>query len=174
MMDIQNLRSAVISLLLASSPPIIPSGWCSTRVMSRSRLRQSARRCWAELRISSARLGSRRRLTCAKTRWSRRADSSSTTRSIWRRARLGARLICFAATGRASYYLSFAPEQNQPLDEEIEKSTLQKWFERTLLAFGARAGVVYPLDTARHDRGTRSPDRRTLFHRRQHNCAQLW
>ena len=60
---------------------------------------------------------------------------------------LGSQIDLLRATGRASYYLSFAPEQNQLLDEEIEKSGLQKWFERTLLAFGGRAGVVYPLDT---------------------------
>ena len=30
----------------------------------------------------------------------------------------------------------------------MEKSSFQKWFQRSLLAFGARAGIVYPLDTA--------------------------
>jgi outer membrane protein insertion porin family len=61
---------------------------------------------------------------------------------------IGSDIDLLRATGRVSYYLSFAPEQPQLVGEDLEKSSLQKWFERSLLAFGARAGVVYPLDTA--------------------------
>ncbi|MDQ3545439.1 MAG: BamA/TamA family outer membrane protein, partial [Verrucomicrobiota bacterium] len=61
---------------------------------------------------------------------------------------LGSDIELLRATGRVSYYLSFAPEQPQLTGEDLQKSSFQKWFERSLLAFGARAGVVYPLDTA--------------------------
>jgi outer membrane protein insertion porin family len=62
---------------------------------------------------------------------------------------IGSDLDFLRTTARASYYLSFAPE---PLSvtggENLEKSGFRKWFERSLLAFGGRAGVIYPLDTA--------------------------
>jgi outer membrane protein assembly complex protein YaeT len=61
---------------------------------------------------------------------------------------IGSDIDLLRATGRVSYYLSFAPDPTQLEGEELEKSGLQKWFERSLLAFGARAGIVYPLDTA--------------------------
>ncbi len=61
---------------------------------------------------------------------------------------IGSDIDLLRATGRASYYLSFAPDQPQLVGEDLRKSALQKWFERSLLAFGARAGIVYPLDTA--------------------------
>ncbi len=61
---------------------------------------------------------------------------------------LGSDIELLRATGRVSYYLSFASEQPQLTGEDLQKSSFQKWFERSLLAFGARAGIVYPLDTA--------------------------
>ena len=61
---------------------------------------------------------------------------------------IGSDIDLLRSTGRVSYYLSFAPDQPQLVAEDLEKSSLRKWFERSLLAFGARAGVVYPLDTA--------------------------
>ncbi len=61
---------------------------------------------------------------------------------------LGSDVDLLRATGRVSYYLSFAPEQPQLVSEDLNKSGLRKWFERSLLAFGARSGIVYPLDTA--------------------------
>lgn len=60
----------------------------------------------------------------------------------------GSDIDLLRATGRVSYYLSFAPEQPDLVGEDLQKSSLQKWFERSLLAFGARAGIVFPLDTA--------------------------
>ncbi|HEY2799002.1 MAG TPA: outer membrane protein assembly factor, partial [Chthoniobacterales bacterium] len=60
----------------------------------------------------------------------------------------GSDIDLFRATGRLSYYLSFAPEQPLLNGEDLQKSALQKWFERSMLAFGARAGIVYPLNTA--------------------------
>lgn len=61
---------------------------------------------------------------------------------------LGSEIDLLRATGRATYYLSFAPEEPQLFGEDLQKSDLQKWFERSMVAFGARAGIVYPLDTA--------------------------
>ncbi|MGH8091956.1 MAG: BamA/OMP85 family outer membrane protein [Chthoniobacterales bacterium] len=62
-------------------------------------------------------------------------------------SQIGSEIDLLRATGRASYYLPFAPEQAQLEGEDLQKSGLQKWFERSLLAFGARSGIVYPLDT---------------------------
>jgi len=60
---------------------------------------------------------------------------------------IGSEIDLFRTTGRASYYLSFAPDEPQLAGEDLQKSSFQKWFERSLLAFGGRAGIVYPLDT---------------------------
>jgi outer membrane protein insertion porin family len=61
---------------------------------------------------------------------------------------IGSDIDLLRATGRVTYYLSFAAEEPQLEGEDLEKSKVQKWFERSLLAFGARAAIVYPLDTA--------------------------
>jgi outer membrane protein assembly factor BamA len=66
---------------------------------------------------------------------------------------LGSDIDLLRVTARATYYLSFAPDPAQLVGEELQKSGFQKWFERSLLAFGARSGIVYPLDTA----GTTGP-----------------
>ncbi len=60
---------------------------------------------------------------------------------------IGSDIDLLRATGRVSYYLSFAPEQPLLTGEDLEKSSFRKWFERSMLAFGARSGIVYPLDT---------------------------
>ena len=60
---------------------------------------------------------------------------------------IGSDLDFLRATGRLSYYLSFAPGPASLGGEDLEKSALQRWFERSLLAFGARSGIVYPLTT---------------------------
>ncbi|HEY3663053.1 MAG TPA: BamA/TamA family outer membrane protein [Chthoniobacterales bacterium] len=60
---------------------------------------------------------------------------------------IGSDIDLLRATGRVSYYLSFAPDPAQLEGEDLQKSGFQKWFERSLLAFGARAAIVYPLDT---------------------------
>jgi outer membrane protein insertion porin family len=61
---------------------------------------------------------------------------------------IGSDIDLLRSTARATYYLSFAPDPAQLEGEDLQKSGLQKWFERSLLAFGGRAGIVYPLDTA--------------------------
>ncbi len=60
---------------------------------------------------------------------------------------VGSDLDFLRATTRASYYLSFASEPLALFSEELGKSPVQRWFERSLLAFGARGGIVYPLKT---------------------------
>ena len=61
---------------------------------------------------------------------------------------IGSDVDFLRTTARATYYLSFAPEPVAVVGgENLEKSGFRKWFERSLLAFGARAGVIYPLDT---------------------------
>ncbi len=60
---------------------------------------------------------------------------------------IGSELDFIRGTARVSYYLSFAPEPVALFGEDLEKSPLQKWFQRSLLAFGARSGIVYPLKT---------------------------
>jgi outer membrane protein insertion porin family len=61
---------------------------------------------------------------------------------------IGSDVDFLRTTARASYYLSFAPEPSVVGGENREKSGFRRWFERSLLAFGARAGVIYPLDTS--------------------------
>ena len=63
-------------------------------------------------------------------------------------SQIGSDIDLIRATARATYYLSFAPDQPQLVGIDLQKSGFQKWFEQSLLSFGARAGIVYPLDTA--------------------------
>ena len=60
---------------------------------------------------------------------------------------IGSQIDFIRSTGRISYYIPFAPQSVVPVEEELEKSAWQRWFERSLLAFGARSGIVYPLQT---------------------------
>ncbi|MDQ2919312.1 MAG: BamA/TamA family outer membrane protein [Verrucomicrobiota bacterium] len=58
---------------------------------------------------------------------------------------LGSQIDFVRATARASYFIPFAPEKKNAevnaIDDEQE-SKLQHWFRQSLLAFGARAGVI--------------------------------
>ena len=60
---------------------------------------------------------------------------------------IGSQIDFIRSTARVSYYIPFAPELVVSVEEELEKSAWQRWFERSLLAFGARSGIVYPLQT---------------------------
>ena len=60
---------------------------------------------------------------------------------------VGSELDFLRATARLSYYRSFAPDPLALEGEELDKSPFRRWFERSLLAFGSRAGIVYPLET---------------------------
>ena len=142
--------SLVAGLTLSSADYRCLFHWLrlSARGMSRSPMLRSTIGSSATPTTSSTRSASHRRSTCARTRSSRRAALSSITPSTSRTSEIGSEIDLFRATGRVSYYLSFAPEQPQLIGEDLQKSSFQKWFERSLLAFGARAGIVYPLDTA--------------------------
>jgi outer membrane protein assembly factor BamA len=61
---------------------------------------------------------------------------------------IGSQVDLLRSTARLTYYHSFAPQQPDLVGEQLNKSSLQKWFERSLLAVGGRAGIVYPLDMA--------------------------
>jgi len=62
---------------------------------------------------------------------------------------IGSTIDLLRSTARVSYYLSFAPgPPSLQGPEELMKSPARRWFEQSLLAFGARSGIVYPLDTA--------------------------
>src|ERR1700736_3818070 len=52
------------------------------------------------------------------------------------------------ATGRASYYIGFGEESQAPgvtLAEDPNRSAFERWYSQTLLAFGARGGVIHNL-----------------------------
>ncbi|MDQ6626566.1 MAG: BamA/TamA family outer membrane protein, partial [Verrucomicrobiota bacterium] len=58
---------------------------------------------------------------------------------------LGSQVDFVRVTGRASYYLSFAKEKKVVevnTGYEGEESAASRWFHRSMLAFGARAGVI--------------------------------
>jgi len=59
---------------------------------------------------------------------------------------IGSDVDFLRATARISYYLPFAPGPASLGAEDLTKSALQRWFERSLLAFGARGGIVYPFN----------------------------
>jgi outer membrane protein assembly factor BamA len=57
----------------------------------------------------------------------------------------GSQLEFVRSTARATYYLSFAPEKqvvNANPDTDPDESGWRRWFEKTQLAVGARAGVI--------------------------------
>jgi outer membrane protein assembly factor BamA len=61
---------------------------------------------------------------------------------------LGSDIEFVRATGRASYYIGFGPESQAPgvaLAEDPNRSAWQRWYSQTLLAFGARVGVIHVL-----------------------------
>ncbi len=61
---------------------------------------------------------------------------------------IGSQIELIRGTARLSYYIPFASEAPALVGEDLTKSAFQRWFERSLLAFGARSGIVYPLDDA--------------------------
>jgi outer membrane protein insertion porin family len=62
---------------------------------------------------------------------------------------IGSQIDFVRATARVSYFLPFAPEKktvdlNSQVDDE--ESKLQRWFRQSMLAFGARFGVINGLN----------------------------
>ena len=61
---------------------------------------------------------------------------------------LGSDIEFVRATGRASYYIGFGEESQAPgvtLAEDPNRSAFERWYSQTLLAFGARGGVIHNL-----------------------------
>lgn len=62
---------------------------------------------------------------------------------------LGSQIEFVRGTARVSYYLPFAEEKKvvkiNPGAEEEEQSAWERWFRRSLLSFGARAGAIQGL-----------------------------
>lgn len=62
---------------------------------------------------------------------------------------LGSDVDFIRATGRVSYYIGFGEESQAPgvaLAEDPNRSKWQRWYSQTLLAFGARMGIVHVLN----------------------------
>jgi outer membrane protein insertion porin family len=61
---------------------------------------------------------------------------------------LGSDIEFVRGTGRVSYYVPFSEKSQAPgvaLAEDPSRSFMERWFKQTLLAFGARLGVIHPL-----------------------------
>ncbi|HEY4284291.1 MAG TPA: BamA/TamA family outer membrane protein, partial [Chthoniobacterales bacterium] len=61
---------------------------------------------------------------------------------------LGSDIDLARVTGRASYYIGFGEKSQAPgvaLAEDPNRSAVERWYRQTLLAFGARGGVVHNL-----------------------------
>ncbi|MDB6148134.1 MAG: hypothetical protein JWO45_1798 [Spartobacteria bacterium] len=61
---------------------------------------------------------------------------------------LGSDIEFVRATGRISYYISFAEESQAPgvaLAEDPTRTGIERWFRQTMLAFGARVGGIHNL-----------------------------
>jgi outer membrane protein assembly complex protein YaeT len=61
---------------------------------------------------------------------------------------LGSDIEFVRGTGRLSYYLPFSEKSQAPgvaLAEDPSRSFMERWFRQTLLAFGARLGLIHPL-----------------------------
>ena len=69
----------------------------------------------------------------------------STTLSITPADALGSQIDFVRTTARLAYFLPFGPEK-KTVDlnsrAEVEESKLQHWFRQSMLAFGARVGVI--------------------------------
>lgn len=61
---------------------------------------------------------------------------------------LGSDIEFIRGTGRASYYIGFGEESQAPgvaLAEDPHRSAWDRWYSQTLLAFGARMGIIHVL-----------------------------
>ncbi len=70
----------------------------------------------------------------------------------------GSEIELARGTGRVAYFLSFAPKTLTPgVTEDQTVPPLQHWFQQSLLAFGARAGLVHSLNNSGLDEATTLP-----------------
>ena len=61
---------------------------------------------------------------------------------------LGSDIEFVRGTGRASYYIGFGQDSQAPgvaLAEDPNRSKWERWYSQTLLAFGARVGIIHVL-----------------------------
>ncbi len=71
---------------------------------------------------------------------------------------LGSEVDLVRGTGRLGYYLPFGPKPLTPGVVEDKRGTpLQRWFQQSGLAFGARAGVVHSLNHSGSGESTTLP-----------------
>ena len=70
----------------------------------------------------------------------------------------GSEIDLVRSTLRAGYYLPFGPRTLTPGVVEDKRGTaLQRWFERSAIAFGARMGIVHSITTTGADASTEIP-----------------
>ena len=71
---------------------------------------------------------------------------------------LGSDIEYIRGTMSAGYYLPFSPKVTTPGVAEDQRATaLQRWFQASSLAFGARAGVIHSLTASSSDEATAIP-----------------
>jgi len=70
----------------------------------------------------------------------------------------GSEIDLARGTARLAYFLSFAPKTLTPgVTEDQTVPPLQRWFQQSLLAFGARTGLVHSLNNSGPDEPTTLP-----------------
>lgn len=70
----------------------------------------------------------------------------------------GSDIQLIRATGRIAYFLPFGPKSLTPgVVEDQTAPPLQRWFQQSSLAFGARAGIVHSLNHSGPDEPTTLP-----------------
>jgi outer membrane protein insertion porin family len=70
----------------------------------------------------------------------------------------GSEIQLIRATGRIAYFLPFGPKSLTPgVVEDQTAPPLQRWFQQSSLAFGARAGIVHSLNHSGPDEPTTLP-----------------
>ena len=71
---------------------------------------------------------------------------------------LGSEIELIRGTGRVAYFLPFGPKSLTPgVVEDQTSLPLQRWFQRSSLAFGARVGIVHSLNNTGPDEATTLP-----------------
>jgi len=94
----------------------------------------------------------------AKARWYRRALHCRKRHRYCDKTRFGSDIELVRSTIRLGYYLPFAPKALAPGVVEDKRGTpLQRWFQQSSLAFGARAGIVHSLNHSGPDEPTTLP-----------------
>src|SRR5207248_457043 len=73
-------------------------------------------------------------------------------------AGLGSEVDLVRFTGRTAYYLPFGPKNLTPGVVEDKRGTpVQRWFQQSGVAFGARMGIVHSLNNSGPDEATTLP-----------------